>query len=110
MKEKVAVACAIAALSAQLPTLNAQSPVALGARGRVNANVSLAASGTSVAAVWSSANEQDDEDIEFALSRDGGATFGPAVRVNSTPGSARTNGEQPPRVALIPRASGPGFA
>ena len=104
MKLNVAIACAIAAA-----TLHAQAPVALGARGRVNANVSLTASGRFVAAVWSSANDKGDEDIEAAFSRDGGVTFAPSVRVNKTPGSAQTSGEQPPRAALIPRSGGPGI-
>lgn len=103
MKFRIVVACAIAAVS-----LHAQAPVTLGVPGRVNANVSLAASGNSVAAVWSSANEQGDENIEFAFSRDGATTFTAPVQVNKTSG-ARTNGEQPPRVALVPRASGPSF-
>ncbi|HEX4348124.1 MAG TPA: sialidase family protein [Vicinamibacterales bacterium] len=101
---KLAIALAIAAV-----TLHAQAPVSLGVRGRINANVSLAASGEFVAAVWSSADAEDNEDIDAAFSRDGGVTFAPAVRVNSTPGSARTSGEQPPRLALIPRSSGPGI-
>ena len=102
MKFRVAIACAIAAA-----TLHAQAPIALGARGRINANVSLAASGAFVAVVRTSANDQGDEDIEAALSRDGGATFAPAARVNTTADSARTNGEQPPRVALLPGSGVP---
>ena len=34
-------------------------------------------------------------------------TFAQPVRVNSTPGDARVNGEQPPRVALASRKGDP---
>ncbi|MGC4083343.1 MAG: sialidase family protein [Vicinamibacterales bacterium] len=76
----------------------------LGVAGRANANVSLAANGSFVTAVWSAAAAGGDTDIFAATSRDGGRTFAAPVRVNSTPGDARVNGEQPPRVALRTRA------
>jgi hypothetical protein len=102
MKTKVALVAAAA-----VATLGAQAPVSLGVRGRANANVSLAATGRVVAAVWSAANEAGEEDIEAAVSRDGGASFAEPVRVNRTPGSARTGGEQPPRVVLVPKLGDP---
>lgn len=78
-------------------------PVTLAVTGRSNENVSLAAAGPLVVAVWS-ASISDTTDIFAAVSRDAGAVFSAPVRVNVIPGQARAGGEQPPRVALIPRA------
>src|SRR5262249_8628178 len=72
---------------------------------RTNANVSLAANGDVVAAVWAASQQSGSTDIYAALSRDRGATFGPPVRVNARAGDAHVNGEQPPRVALRSRPS-----
>jgi len=72
---------------------------------RTNANVSLAANGSVVAAVWAAAQQSGSTDIYAAVSRDGSATFGQPVRVNAKPGDAHVNGEQPPRVALRSRPS-----
>ena len=82
----------------------AMSLATLAVAGRANANVSLAAAVPFVAAVWSAAAPAGDTDIYAATSRDSGRTFSSAVRVNSTPGDARVNGEQPPRLALNARA------
>jgi hypothetical protein len=87
------------------------APAALAVAGRANANVSMAASGPFVAAVWSASTAAGDTDIYAAVSRDAGATFSAPVRVNSTPGDARVNGEQPPRLALNAREGAtPGIA
>lgn len=67
---------------------------------RTNANVSLAANGSVVAAVWAALQQGGSTDVYAAVSRDGGATFGQPVRVNAKVGDAHVNGEQPPRVAL----------
>src|SRR5262249_24637373 len=72
---------------------------------RTNANVSLAANGTVVAAVWAASQPSGSTDIYTAVSRDGGATCGQPVRVNAKAGDAHVNGEQPPRVALRSRPS-----
>ena len=80
--------------------------VVLDAAGRSNANVSLAALDAFVAAAWSATEPGGVTDIFTAVSRDGGRTFSPPARANSTPGDARVNGEQPPRIALVPRATG----
>src|SRR5262249_36090512 len=72
---------------------------------RTNANVSLAANGTVVAAVWAASQPSGSTDIYTAVSRDGGATFGQPVRVNAKAGDAHVNGEQHPRVALRSRPS-----
>jgi hypothetical protein len=73
---------------------------------RANANVSIAADGAFVAAAWGASEASGATDIFSAVSIDGGRTFGAPVRVNDTPGDARVNGEQPPRVALVRRAGG----
>jgi hypothetical protein len=70
---------------------------------RANANVSLASSGSFVAAVWSGTLEGGQSDIYAATSRDGGQTFSAPVRVNATEGDVFVNGEQPPRVTLRAR-------
>jgi hypothetical protein len=70
---------------------------------RGNAHVSLAASGELTAAVWAASTERGETDVFAAVSRDHGRTFSAPVRVNSTPGDVRVNGEQPPRIALRAR-------
>lgn len=82
-------------------------PATLSVPGRSNANVSLAASGTFVAAAWSASVPGGATDIYAAASRDGGTTFSAPARVNATAGAARVNGEQPPRLALIARSGRP---
>lgn len=83
------------------------TPITLAVAGRPNANVSLTASGSLVAAVWASAAPTGGADIFAAVSRDGASTFGAPVRVNATAGDARVNGEQPPRVAITGPAHAP---
>lgn len=80
-------------------------PVTLSVAGRTNANVSLAASGPLVAAVWAASVPTGGTDIYAAVSRDSGSTFAPPVRVNVKIGDAHVNGEQPPRVAILGRSS-----
>jgi hypothetical protein len=80
--------------------------VTLAVPDRGNANVSLAAEGRFVAAVWSASAPGGATDIYSATSRDGGQTFSGPVRVNAKPGDARVNGEQPPRVVLVARRGG----
>ena len=70
---------------------------------RTNANVSLAAEGRTVVAVWAAAPAQGAADLFAAVSLDSGATFGAPVRVNSTAGDVVAHGEQPPRVVLVRR-------
>jgi hypothetical protein len=104
----VPIAWCIAALTAVVLAAAPTSPstTTLAVPGRANANVSLAADASVVAAAWSASEPSGSSDVYAAVSRDGGRTFSSPVRVNSTPGDARVNGEQPPRVALIPRAGG----
>jgi hypothetical protein len=80
--------------------------IVLAVPGRINANASIAAQGPFVVVVWSASDKSGATDVYAAVSRDGANTFsGPSI-VNSTPGSARVNGEQPPRVALVTLPSG----
>lgn len=85
---------------------SASSVTALAVAGRANAHVSLASSGSVVAAVWSAALPDGATDIFAAVSRDSGGAFSAPVRVNQKPGEARVNGEQPPRVAIAVTPSG----
>jgi hypothetical protein len=79
----------------------------VGIPGQINEHVSIASDGaTRVAMVWSASSESDGSNILAAVSEDGGASFGPPVRVNAIDRPARVNGEQPPRVALVPRTDG----
>jgi hypothetical protein len=76
----------------------------LAVTGRTNANVSLAASGR-LSRSWAASLPAGTTDIYAAVSRDGGSTFGAAVRVNAMAGDAHVNGEQPPRIAIHSRTN-----
>ena len=78
----------------------------LSVQGRASANPSIAADGRFVVVVWSASLPSGTTDVFSAVSRDGARSFGSPVRVNDVAGDARVSGEQPPRVALSPRASG----
>jgi hypothetical protein len=87
------------------PAVTAQTPaLSVGVNGRANEHVTIATAGSTIALVWAATVPDGTTDIYAAMSRDTGATFAAPVRVNSTPGDARVNGEQPPRIALVPRA------
>ena len=72
----------------------------LAVTGRSNATPSIASDGDVVAIAWGASTPAGATDVYAAVSRDGGRTFGPPVRVNDVDGDARLNGEQPPRVAV----------
>jgi hypothetical protein len=95
----VAAAAVVAVTAAAGWAISRDEVIRLGVTGAVNANVSLAASGNDVAVVWA-ARSASSTNVEAALSRDGGRSFGPPVRVNDVDGDARVSGEQAPRVAL----------
>ena len=97
----VALTIAIGVLATGVVSFHAAAPVSVSVRGRANANVSMAAAGRFVAVTWSASTEAGVTDIYAAVSRDAGATFSAPARVNSTPGAARANGEQPPHVSLV---------
>ena len=84
---------------------HAAAPATLGVPGRTNATLSIAADGAFVAVAWGGADPDGTTDVFLAVSRDAGRTFGAPRRVNDTIGDARLNGEQPPQVALVHRAS-----
>ncbi len=92
----------IATLGTSVP-LRAQQPVAvLSVDGRSAANPTIAAAGDFVVVAFSAATVSA-MDIYTATSVDGGRRFGAPVRVNRVDGDARVSGEEPPRVALVPR-------
>ena len=109
MRSLYAAARVFAAGAALVATVVDAAPsetrVRLAVAGRANANVSLAARNEVVAAVWSAAAASGAADVFFAISRDGARTFSQPTRVNAEAGQVSVNGEQPPRVALVP-ASG----
>jgi hypothetical protein len=74
--------------------------ISLAVPGRSNATPSIAADGDFVTIAWGASTPAGATDVYNAVSRDGGRTFGPPVRVSDVDGEARLNGEQPPRVAL----------
>jgi hypothetical protein len=99
----MAPVCAVTLAVAQWSCARGAGDVTLSVSGRGNANVSMAADGMFVVAVWSASPPEGSADIFSAVSVDGGVTFGTPVRVNSTAGEVSVNGEQPPRVTLVAR-------
>jgi hypothetical protein len=103
----VLVAVGVAVLSAggaaQLPTHQT-----LAVTGAANATPSLAASGRTVAAVWT-ATKDGLANVYLATSTDGGATFSPPRRVNDQDGDAGATNEQPPRVVVSGSGTGQTF-
>src|SRR6185503_12928492 len=87
-----------------VPLSGAAGPIELSVSDRRNATPTIAADGQFVAVAWGGAQAGGATDVFTAVSRDGGRTFGAPVRVNHIDGDARVNGEQPPHIALVPRA------
>ncbi len=81
-------------------------PTQIEVRERANATPSIAARGSFAAITWSAATTTGVTDIFASTSRNGGRTFGAPVRVNRVAGEANITGEQPPRVALVPKPAG----
>lgn len=73
--------------------------------GASSSTPSLAASGRTVAAIWT-ATKEGSTNLYLAISNDGGATFSAPRRVNDIDGDAGATNEQPPRVVF----SGPSAA
>jgi hypothetical protein len=69
---------------------------------RANAYPSVTADGSLVALAWGATTVEAATDVYTAVSRDGGRSFAAPVRVSATP--ANLSGEQPPAIALVPRA------
>ncbi len=95
------IAAALVAAAGRAPSGRSTD---LAVPGRSNANPSIAASGRFVVITWGATTAEGPTDVYAAASRDGGRTFGSPARVNDVAGQARLAGEQPPRVALVPRA------
>jgi hypothetical protein len=74
--------------------------LSLGVPGRSNSTPSIASDGSVVTIAWGASTPAGATDVFAAVSRDGGRTFGAAVRVNNIDGDARLNGEQPPRITV----------
>jgi hypothetical protein len=70
--------------------------------GRSNAYPSVTAGGSHVALAWGATTADGITDVYTAVSRDSGRTFTEPVRVSMIPGNL--SGEQPPAIALVPRA------
>lgn len=99
----LAIAVCTALISVRTVTLGgAEGVLTLAVPGRANAHVSLVADRQLVAAAWAATAAGGGTDVFAATSRDAGRTFSAPVRVNSTPGDASVNGEQPPRIGLKP--------
>ncbi|GMV22372.1 MAG: hypothetical protein AMXMBFR57_23210 [Acidimicrobiia bacterium] len=79
----------------------------LGFDARANRFTSIAALDRYVAVAWIATEATLGTDVYVAMSVDTGRTFADPIRINWRPGSARAGGEQPPRVALVPRSAGP---
>jgi hypothetical protein len=93
------------ALLAAVPARGARSLVTdIAVKDRSSSYASLAATGRFVAIAWAGRTADGVTDIYSATSRDGGGTFGAPARVNQVAGDARVSGEQPPRIALVPRS------
>jgi hypothetical protein len=95
-----------AVLLAAGPVVTTQGPdsaVTLAVPGRTNDHVSIASYGTFVAVTWAATTPAGATDVYSAISTDGAVSFAAPARVNATAGLARVNGEQPPRVSLVPR-------
>ena len=86
------------ALAVSLSAAGASTELAV--KGRSNATPSIGSDGSFIAIAWGASTATGLTDVFAAVSRDGGQTFGPPVRVNDVEGEARLNGEQPPRVAV----------
>ncbi len=96
---------AIAALSGA-PAAQSTGDVTLAIDGRINQTPWVASDGDFVAVTWGARKADGTTDVFVATSRDGGATFGKPVQVNTAAGEARLSGEMPPRVALARRGDG----
>ncbi len=101
----LSIVTAFTVLSAMASAPIAAQPVSLAVDGRVNANPTIAALDNVVAVAWSAATVQS-MDIFAAVSRDGGKTFGAPTQVNTVANDARVSGEEPPRIALVPKKGG----
>ena len=103
LKASRLIAIGIALLPAAPSGDATHDPIELGINGRSNSFASLAASGRFVVVAWGASTTDGATDVFIAASHDAGRSFGVPARVNNAAGEARLSGEQPPRVALVPR-------
>jgi len=99
----IGVATTVAVLAVARGRAAGTASVDLAIAGHSNAYPSIAANASVVAVAWA-ASAQGAADVYTAISRDAGRTFAKAVRVNDAATRASVSGEQPPRIALIPRS------
>ena len=95
---------AVTLMAAASPAGSSGRVTEIAVKDRTNAYASIAATGRFVGLVWAGRTKDGVTDIYAATSRDGGHTFSAPRRVNQVAGEARVSGEQPPRIALIPRS------
>jgi hypothetical protein len=98
--KRITAGFAIAAATIAAARGATPAQVTVGVAGHTNANVSVDARRNLVALAWS-ATKNGATDVYAAVSRDGGVSFGSAVRVNDVAGAANVGGEQPPRIAIV---------
>jgi hypothetical protein len=92
-----------AVAQASAPTTAAPRDITIGVSGKTNTAPSIAATGRVVVVAWG-VSMRGATDVYVPVSRAGGRTFGVQVRVNDVDSDASVGGEQPPHVALVPRA------
>jgi hypothetical protein len=100
----LAVSFLVGAIGSPSPAPAVRSGTTISVRGRTSTAPSIAAAGRTVVVTWG-ASARGSMDIYASVSRDGAGTFGAPVRVNDVDGDASVGGEQPPHVALVPRAN-----
>lgn len=98
------VLVAVTALVAAGVAAPAGRSAELAVSGRANVYPSVAASGRFVAVVWGATVKSGPADVYAAVSRDAGRTFETPTLVSDAASRANLAAEQPPRVALVPRA------
>src|SRR4030095_10447675 len=106
-RRRLLKAIAIVVGIALLPTgLSSSGSSTLAVKGRANAYASIAADGQFVVIAWGATTTDGVTDIYAAASTDGGRTFAAPTRAHRIAGDANLPGEQPPRIALVPRSGG----
>jgi hypothetical protein len=99
-----AVSFLVGAIGSQAAAPVLRSGTTISVRGRTNGSPSIAAAAGMVVVAWGG-SARGSTDVYVSVSRDGARTFGAPVRVNDVEGDASVGGEQPPHVALVPRAN-----
>jgi hypothetical protein len=97
---KVSFLILLVALVGVRATATSDVDLTLAVPGRANATPWVTSDRDLVAVTWGARLPSGGGDVFVATSRDGGATFGNPVRVNSREGEARLSGETGPRVAV----------